>query len=223
VAETEIETEVLMAIRIEEDPEVAPGGARLPFQGLTDQPILDLSLDPSSVHSSLAESLGTSPYGQSSVHSQDLGLGRVGKPGGKMKGQHISSSFVQHLAWKCCKLKSVPGFVHLESINLEEEESPEPVELASDLGVYLIEDLEEGSPDEEDTTGIYVEGTKRFDEPTAAVDEPTREVNIGTEAEPKMILISANLDPQEEASIIAVLKDYPDGFAWTYEDMPGLD
>src|SRR5262249_34541946 len=70
---------------------------------------------------------------------------------------------------------------------------------------------------------MYVEGTKKFDEPTATVDEPTKEINIGSEDEPKIILISANLSPQEEAAIISVLKDYPDGFAWSYEDMPGLD
>jgi len=36
-------------------------------------------------------------------------------------------------------------------------------------------------------------------------------------------LISANLSPQEEEAIVSVLKEYPDGFTWSYKDMPGLD
>src|SRR5262249_29470847 len=54
-------------------------------------------------------------------------------------------------------------------------------------------------------------------------DDPTKRVNIETGEDPKMILISANLSPQEEAAIVGVLRDYLDGFAWSYEDMPGLD
>jgi len=67
-----------------------------------------------------------------------------------------------------------------------------------------------------------MEGTKRFDEPTTKFDEPTEE-NIGIEEEPKIVLISANLSPQDEVAIVSILKDYPDRFAWSYEDMPGLD
>src|SRR5262249_10776398 len=108
---------------------------------------------------------------------------------------------------------------------LHEEDGEQAKDLEDNLGVFVIEDVEGESPDEEgeDITGMYVEGTRRFDEPTTAVDEPTKEINIGSEEEPKIIMISANLSPQEEAAIVSVLKDYPDGFAWSYEDMPGLD
>ena len=34
---------------------------------------------------------------------------------------------------------------------------------------------------------------------------------------------SLNLNSEEESALIQVLKEYKDTFAWTYEDMPGLD
>jgi len=111
----------------------------------------------------------------------------------------------------------------LERINLYEVEDEEIEGLERDLGVYVVDEFEGESFDEEYIIGIYVDNTKQFNEPIAAVDEPTKEVNLGTKEEPKVVLISANLSHQEEASIIAVLSDYPDGFAWSYEHMLGLD
>ena len=66
-------------------------------------------------------------------------------------------------------------------------------------------------------------GAKRFDEPTLAVEEPTKEINLGTESDPRNIIISLNLTPKEERALLDILKEYKDTFAWTYEDMPGLD
>ena len=70
---------------------------------------------------------------------------------------------------------------------------------------------------------MYSNGEKKFDEPTSVVEEPTKEINLGTEDDPRTIIISLNLDPEEECALIKVLKEYNDTFAWTYEDMPGLD
>ena len=70
---------------------------------------------------------------------------------------------------------------------------------------------------------MYSTGEKRFDEPTSAVEEPTKEINLGTKNDPRTVIISLNLDPKEESTLIKVLKEYKDTFSWTYEDMPGLD
>src|SRR5262249_55082545 len=146
-------------------------------------------------------------------------------PTRKARGRQVPRRFVQDLAWRRCQLSSVPGFEQLGSIELHEEDDEEESGVAlDDLGVFVFEDVE-GEPldqEEEDLTEKYMEGTRRFDEPTAAVDEPTKEINIGTEEEPKNVLISANLSPQEEAAIVSVLRNFLDGFAWSYEDMPGL-
>ena len=53
--------------------------------------------------------------------------------------------------------------------------------------------------------------------------EPTKEINLGTENDPQTVIISLNLNPEEESTLIQVLKEYKDTFAWTYEDKPGLD
>ena len=37
------------------------------------------------------------------------------------------------------------------------------------------------------------------------------------------MIISLNLNSEEESALIQVLKQYKDTFVWTYEDMPGLD
>lgn len=49
------------------------------------------------------------------------------------------------------------------------------------------------------------------------------DLNLGTEEEPKKVLISGTLSPTEKEEIVAILREYVDVFAWSYEDMPGLD
>ena len=77
--------------------------------------------------------------------------------------------------------------------------------------------------DNEDLAKMYSTSEKRFDEPTSTVEEPTKEINLGTEDDPRTVIISLNLNPKEESALIKVLKEYKDTFAWTYKDMPGLD
>ena len=97
-------------------------------------------------------------------------------------------------------------------------------QLADGLDVYEItpEDEDDESEDE-DPAKMYSTGEKRFDEPTSAVEEPTKEINLGTKHDPRTVIISLNLNSEEESTLIQVLKEYKDIFAWTYEDMPGLN
>src|SRR5262249_868495 len=113
------------------------------------------------------------------------------------------------------------------SITLEEDLHEDTDIAQAALGVYEI-DIDEECPEnepeeEEDPASQYVSGVKRFDEPTSAVEEPTKEINLSTEEDPRVILVSANLSQEEETAIVEVLREYKDSFAWTYEDMPGLD
>ena len=48
-------------------------------------------------------------------------------------------------------------------------------------------------------------------------------VNIGIAVDAKEVRISAKLTPQARAEFIAFLMEYADIFAWSYEDMVGLD
>jgi hypothetical protein len=48
-------------------------------------------------------------------------------------------------------------------------------------------------------------------------------VNLGTEENKREIKIGAALEPEVKKKITQLLRDYPDVFAWSYEDMSGLD
>ena len=103
-----------------------------------------------------------------------------------------------------------------------EEISQANDQLTNGLGVYELmpedEDLEEN-----DLAKMYSTGEKRFDEPTSAVEESTKKINMSTEDDPRNVIISLNLTPEKERALINVLKEYKDTFAWTYEDMPVLN
>ena len=49
------------------------------------------------------------------------------------------------------------------------------------------------------------------------------EVNMGTIAEPRTISIAKNLPPSTRTELITLLGEYKDVFAWSYDDMKGLD
>ncbi|KAK1663155.1 hypothetical protein QYE76_051314 [Lolium multiflorum] len=49
------------------------------------------------------------------------------------------------------------------------------------------------------------------------------EIDIGPGDKPRPTFISKKLDPHLRGLMIALLKEYPDCFAWDYTEMPGLD
>ena len=48
-------------------------------------------------------------------------------------------------------------------------------------------------------------------------------INLGTEEDKKEIRVGANLEPSVKERLIQLLHDYVEIFAWSYEDMSGLD
>ncbi|CAL8174006.1 unnamed protein product [Prunus armeniaca] len=56
----------------------------------------------------------------------------------------------------------------------------------------------------------------------ATVDE-LKELNLGTNEDPRPIFVSALLNPSEQESYHQLLLEYKDVFAWTHKEMPGLD
>ena len=59
--------------------------------------------------------------------------------------------------------------------------------------------------------------------PNLHVEDETEVINIGTAEEVKAVRISAKLSPQARAEFLAFLKEYANIFAWSYDDMVGLD
>ena len=49
------------------------------------------------------------------------------------------------------------------------------------------------------------------------------EIDIGPGDKPRPTFISKKLSPTLRGKMIALLKEYPDCFAWDYTEMPGLD
>lgn len=53
-------------------------------------------------------------------------------------------------------------------------------------------------------------------------DEMIKEINLGTEEEPRMVRVGKDIEEKYEKKLIQLLKSYKDVFAWTYEDMKGI-
>src|ERR1051325_1729429 len=53
--------------------------------------------------------------------------------------------------------------------------------------------------------------------------EPLEAVNLGSEEDKKEVNIGGSLDNNVKGKLIDLLKEYVDVFAWSYQDMPGLD
>src|ERR1051325_1392261 len=53
--------------------------------------------------------------------------------------------------------------------------------------------------------------------------EPLEAINLGSEEDKKEVNIGASLDSNVKGKLVDLLKEYADVFAWSYQDMPGLD
>jgi hypothetical protein len=56
-----------------------------------------------------------------------------------------------------------------------------------------------------------------------ANDEDVEDCNIGTEENPKIIKLSKTLSPEVKQDYIKLMKDFPDVFAWSYDDLKVYD
>ncbi|KAH9287449.1 hypothetical protein KI387_031566, partial [Taxus chinensis] len=55
------------------------------------------------------------------------------------------------------------------------------------------------------------------------LNEATINLNIGTSKDPRIIKVGQSLNPQELGDFTTFLSNHRQVFAWSYEDMPGLD
>ena len=54
-------------------------------------------------------------------------------------------------------------------------------------------------------------------------EELLETINLGTEEDGKEVKMGANLEPSIKERLMQLLNEYVEIFAWSYEDMPGLD
>ena len=83
-----------------------------------------------------------------------------------------------------------------------------------------------GTEEEEEYDEIP-EDVSRFLERKENAIQPYKEsletINLGSEEEPKEVKIGALLHPDVKSRLTELLKEYVDIFAWSYQDIPGLD
>ncbi|PKI41313.1 hypothetical protein CRG98_038299, partial [Punica granatum] len=84
--------------------------------------------------------------------------------------------------------------------------------------IYFGEGLDEDSLVPEIEESLY-----RLEDRQLTSLEPTEEINVGTEEEPRILKIGTSLNPTQRVRMIDFLSRYQEVFAWSYADMPGLD
>ena len=55
------------------------------------------------------------------------------------------------------------------------------------------------------------------------IKEETQPINLGIDDEPKMIQVGNTLTVSEKDTLVALLIEFKEIFAWSYEDMLGID
>ena len=55
------------------------------------------------------------------------------------------------------------------------------------------------------------------------IKEENQPINLGTNDEPKMIKVGNTLTTSEKDAVVALLTEFKEVFAWSYEDMPRID
>ena len=60
-------------------------------------------------------------------------------------------------------------------------------------------------------------------EKRTSIIEETEKVDISETDTPREVQIGLTLNSEEKTELVAVLKEFKDVFAWSYEDMPGID
>ena len=83
--------------------------------------------------------------------------------------------------------------------------------------------LEQSAEDECDISPKLLRMIDQEEKETVSYQEPLEVVNLGTLKEPKEVRIGTLASGQDRSDLIALLHEYKDIFAWSYQDMPGLD
>ena len=72
-------------------------------------------------------------------------------------------------------------------------------------------------------TSEYLKILKSINERVSPATEDVETIDFGIEDQPRKLKIGPPLSIDERDILIHLLKSYLDVFAWSYEDMPGLD
>ena len=108
-------------------------------------------------------------------------------------------------------VKSICGSFPVESVK-----NSFPFNMNSDyllaLNVFISE-IGKETPNNKELKHGYLEPTK----------EETQPINLGTDDEPKIIQVGDTLTASEKDALVALVTEFKEVFAWSYEDMPRID
>jgi hypothetical protein len=80
------------------------------------------------------------------------------------------------------------------------------------------------SDEEVELPNDILEALEKQDEGSKPNIEELKVVNLAEESEePKEVKIGAHFSAEQKDELIALLKEFREIFAWSYQDMPGLD
>ncbi|XP_050914774.1 uncharacterized protein LOC127129671 [Lathyrus oleraceus] len=103
----------------------------------------------------------------------------------------------------------------------------EPIENDTNIIPYDFEfpinQAEEGDEDDCELPEELARLLKQEDKETQCHREPVDVINLGTEENKKKVNVGASLKDEVKKRLIELLHEYSDVFAWSYQDMPGLD
>ena len=102
-----------------------------------------------------------------------------------------------------------------------DEGCPKDVEESlTHISYHVIVEVDSNLESLEDEPG---EALQAFQDGGQANVDELKELNLGTNENPRPIYVSMFLSPSEEKSYFELLLGYKDVFAWSYKEMPGLD
>src|ERR1044072_3746107 len=116
--------------------------------------------------------------------------------------------------------KAMCSYTHPRDPLQNHSESYASAKYDFDNPIYQAEDESE---EDYEVPGELVRLLQQEDRVIQPHEEQVQVVNLGTDEDRKEIKIGAGLESSVKERLVQMLRDYIEVFAWSYEDMPGLD
>ena len=124
--------------------------------------------------------------------------------------ESVSASIASHVEFVC---DSIP----IGSVSVESVKNSFPYNMISDSAYLLALNVFNSK------IGKEILNNKELKQGhLELIKEETQPINLGTDDEPKMIQVGNTLTIFEKEELVALLTEFKEVFAWSYEDMPEI-
>ena len=101
------------------------------------------------------------------------------------------------------------------------------VDVAEAVSPYIVQTEEAGEEPDKDALWELRQAQEALEREMAVSQRvkasQLEEVNLGTGEEARPVHVAKEMSPEDKSAMITLLKEFRDVFAWSYEDMRGLD